>query len=357
MNHDDRYQLERFAKTEEEFQAFYHAEIENQMEAFSEQAEKLAPLRKRAKWASIIAAALPFVLTLLPALSDIFIILEVMLAPVIVLGFIVMVVLTIIYRKEKAKLESELKEQVVRKIVHFLNSNYTYEPKSAVPKQEFLKAQLFSRDADEYRGDDLIKGYVEDAESGFKTDLMFSEVEATEVRRTTDSKGNTRTIRTKFFHGLMFVVDFHKDFGDTVTQVVPNRKTIFGNTKKAGGVSRVTGLNDIDIEHPEFNEHFLVRSNDEVMSRVILQMDFIQKLLELADESNMVKNNKPLVDNLYISFKDGKMYLLMNTDRSHLSIDNGRIDKDLITEFYRDINQSLELIDTLNLNLRIYDKQ
>lgn len=354
MAHNDRYQLERFAKTEEEFQTFYNEHLQDQMKEFKSEGERLVPLRRRAIRGRIIAVLLFFGSTLLAA---VFPYMEYFQVLFIGAGLGILLYTTLTYHKEKKIVESALKQKIVRKLVHFLNPYYTYEPENYISKQEFLNAELFSRDADEYRGDDLIKGYVEDQASGFRTDLSFSEAKATEIRRTTDSKGNTKTIRTTFFHGLLFVVDFHKDFGDTITQVVPNRKTLFGKTKKAGGVSTQFKLDRIDIEHPAFNEHFLVRSNDEVMSRVILQLDFIEKLLQYTKQTGMVAKNKPLEDHLYITFKDGKMYLLINTKRNHFAIDGKEINTQLVEEFYRDINQSLELIDALNLNLRIYDKK
>lgn len=351
--YDDRYQIERFAKTEREFQSFYQGELREQMDAFSAHSESLEPLKKKSRVGTIGllgVMALNFVLPLVTSNGG----------GLMAVSFIVAIVLVLAcilpYARAKRKLENAIKEQIIQKIVTFLNPNYTYEPKQYIPKQDFLHAELFSHRADEYRGDDLIKGYVLDSESGFKTDIAFSEVEATEVTHSTDSKGNTRTSRTTFFKGLMFVVDFNKDFGETMTQIVPNRKTLFGNMTKAGGVSTKRRLNTIDIEHPLFNEHFLVRSNDEVMSRVILQMDFIEKLLEFTTQVGVVDRGK-LEDNIYITFKNGKMYLLMNTKKNHFAIGDKAIDTSLAVEFFEDINRSLELIDELNLNLHIYDKE
>ena len=353
MRMDERYHIQRFSKSHQEFMDFYKQELQGQMEEFKVYDESLAPFKKRAMIGGVGLVGifiLNFFLSVL--VKDSFFLMGISFVAAIIIG------LTYIlpYSRAKKKLENEVKEQIIRKIIHFLNPNYTYEPKQHISKQDFQYAELFSRPADEFRGDDLIKGYVEDYQSGFRTDLAFSEVEATEVTRSTDSKGNTTTTRTTFFKGLMFVVDFNKNFGDTMTQVVPNRKTFLGNTRKAGGVSSKRRLHTIDIEHPLFNEHFLVRSNDEVMSRVILQMDFIEKLLEFSTQMGVVKKGK-LEDNIYITFRDGKMYLLINTGKNHFAVGSKTIDSTLAIEFFEDVNRSLELIDELNLNLHIYDNK
>jgi hypothetical protein len=60
----------------------------------------------------------------------------------------------------------------------------------------------------------------------------------------------------------------------------------------------------------------------------------------------------------YFSFLDGKMYFMLHTGRKHIEFNlHQPIDKEFFIEYYEDINRAMELVDELNLNLRIWNKK
>lgn len=347
----NRYNIKRFAKTRQEFEHYYQEELADKIVALeAERSKAMKPMKY---------FGVGGLMVLMPIL-----VYALMTEFPFILGLIVLALAFTFYmwltNSLLKPIEKRVKEEVVRELVHFLNPNYTYEPTEYIPLETFLYADLFKRDADEYTGDDLVTGYVEDLENGYRTDLSFSEVQATEVTYTTDQNGHRRKQEHVYIKGFMFIVDFHKSFGHSTTKVLPSKQRVFKKLGKRFESVFKRDLNPIDIEHPAFSNQFDVWSDDEVQSRVILQLDFIEKLMSFVNGSMDTTDTKTSYPKStpYFSFKDGKMFFLLHTQQDHFAISATKpIDQESVYIFFQDINRSLELIDELNINLRIYDTQ
>lgn len=96
-------------------------------------------------------------------------------------------------------------------------------------------------------------------------------------------EGKKRKALKRLAIGLFFKVDFNKDFGKSITLIKP-RWTI--RRRKFRKILALYGKNiplqEVHLENPEFMKEFIVHSNDQVNSRVILQVDTMQNLLDFV---------------------------------------------------------------------------
>lgn len=374
---DPRYGIERFSKSREEFIHYYESELAEKINELEAERKKLvSSIIKKGIICAIIAIA------------------------AIIIGFIfsqnlvfLVVILAVFYlvfdtSRNKKKIEPKLKEEVIRELVTFMNPNFTYEPNRYLSKQLFRHANIFSQNPDEYTGDDLIKGYVFDEEENARTNIAFSEVKAVKVTVKRDQEGKKKEERETIFQGLFFKVEFNKDFGDSLTTVVP-KGIRFGKGIRSfvGKISsKMSGekfLEDVELEDPEFMDKFLVRSTDQIEARVVLQADFMKRLIDFVDNKPEPLNDETSEDvtdysmgalqkaaqiglnaasqsraadyKPYFSFRNNDMYFLLETGRSHFDFNMfQKLNVNTVYGYFTDINRALQIIDDLNLNLKLY---
>ncbi|UTR13230.1 DUF3137 domain-containing protein [Salipaludibacillus sp. LMS25] len=378
---DDTYQLERFSKTQAEFDQYYEYDLQPIAEKLEGERLKTISLAKEQAKKLIIPGLVA--LAMIVFFEGI--------------SFFVMAALAAygaylfknVYEQRK-KMRVKIKEKLVTALIQFLNPNFTYKPKSYVHRNQFIKSNIFKNDPDRYSGDDLIKGFVghDDVDAygnkGTKTELSFSEIKAEKVDKYQGRNGKLRTRVTTIFQGMIFIVDFNKDF-EGLTTVVPKQQGLKISLPSFLSGEKGRRLEEVVLEDLEFMDKFTVRTTDQIKARYILTPGFMRRLYEFATKKREVqpqKNTKKpetfmeaveigfnISDNkgglsqedgnaTYFSFRDGKMYFLLSTGKEHFESSLLKpINKNLVQEYYEDINKSLELVDELNLNLRIWSKE
>lgn len=377
-NIDEMYQLERFSKTDEEFELYYENELKPKVEALEKERLKTMDLAKgQAKKLILPVAGLILIYIFLSDLAFY------AFAAVVLYG----AYLFSDVRKQRKALSQKIKEEVVTDLVHFLNKNFTYEPRKYLAKKQFVRSNIFKNNPDRYSGDDLIKGFVgsdkkevQDIDGNpTKTDLSFSEVHAQKVERYRDKNGKTKERVHTIFQGLFFIADYNKDF-DGLTIVVPKQRqinilpSIFDSNSE-------NKLEEVDLENIDFMDKFTVRTTDQITARYILTPNFMHRLMEFTTrEPEKAEQQEPksikeafqmglsAASNSstesyfetapYFSFRNGKMYFMLPTKKKHFEFNLLLpLNKDLIKSYFSDINIALELVDELNLNLRIWNKE
>ncbi|MCM2678025.1 DUF3137 domain-containing protein [Alkalicoccobacillus plakortidis] len=381
QEYQDAYMLERFSKSPEEFDTFYDNELKQVVEELEAERLKLVdPFKKLVKtyWIPVLIAAIAIAII---DFSYLFLILFglFIFAPVLKKNYKE-------FNQKRDELAVRLKKEVLARTVRFMHPTFTYMPNHAVSRQEFIDAHIFADEFSTYKGDDYMTGAIGDDEQSTKVQL--SEVSAERVMVSRDREGNVTRKAYSVFQGLFFVADFNKDF-QGLTTVVPKEKEksflaqLF--TKEDEAVLRPVETMDLT-----FDETFTVKSSDEIKARYILTPAFMKRLLDFSQKQRKNKVNqgavtmdtlKDSVDMLvnrnrsrittekafivplehaksYFSFLDGKMYFMLHTGRKHFEFAlHQPIDKELFTEYYEDINRAMELVDELNLNLRIWNKE
>ncbi|MFD2629743.1 DUF3137 domain-containing protein [Oceanobacillus kapialis] len=368
---NEAYQLERFAKTDEEFDTYFNEELKQDVERLESERKKAIGLTKKQA------------MKLLPLVAVL--ILSYFFWPYIIgyLFFGILFISTFLFKdieKKRRKLEKKIKEELVTDIVKFINRRFSYSPRKYIPQKDFIDSNVFETNPNRYFGDDFIKGSVGSSVKGDqarnnqpKTELSFSEIRAFHAVPFKDRNGKKKQRIQPLFKGLFFVADFNKDF-EGITIIGPKKDRTIAKKVKTEERDK---LEEVELEDIDFMDKFLVRTTDQITARYILTPNFMNRMLSfttverfgeipkptsLKEAWHMGVNAKHLpqvnfANTPYFSFKDGKMYFFLPTEKRHFELNMYvPITKEVMKGYFHDINIALELVDELNLNLRIWNK-
>ena len=312
---------------EKSFEEFYQAELVPQLLPFEH-------LRKRAATAGIIGSglaaltALSYVIAQANEATAFFVAAVILLLPAII--FIV------IYYNRKKEYISGFKENIVHSIINFIDPNMRYNPHGCINRIDYEKSGLFLKRPDKYNGDDYVEGWRG------KTVFCFSELHS-QYKVSTGKSTSWHTI----FKGLFFIGDFNKHFqGRTYVYSESNPQVGFF-TKMFS--SFAWNLEKVKLESPEFENKFVVYSSDQVEARYILTPSFMERLSKLQDLMG---------DGTSYSFVDTNVYVAVPIrdalfEPRIFSANN----YDVLGDYYNTVHIIFDIIDELNLNLRIWTKE
>jgi hypothetical protein len=285
------------------------------------------------------------------------------------------------------ELRERLKRDVVRPLVARLAPAASYHPDGHIPQSDFDSSGLYQVTPRTYRGDDLVEGVLGD------TNIRFSELHVEYLDQSSD-----RSQRSTAFKGLFFVADFHKDFHGYTT-VRPRRPKVLGTyfsgasraTKMDAGMAfaehlmgprwtpgnaRYGPLQTVELEDPEFAEHFDVYSNDQVAARYILSSSMMERLLDFRREAirarealsaalaarkkffQVVDQDDMQSGMFNVSFAHSNVYIAKHHFRDLFEIDPKRslTGSGQIEEYAADLRFALGIVEDLNLNTRIWSR-
>ena len=238
---------------------------------------------------------------------------------------------------------SAFKQQVIKQIIHFIDDTLTYSPTDCISRGRFEECGIFRTHIDRYSGDDLVTGKIG------STDMKFSEVHAEYKTQTTDSKGRTQTHWHTIFTGLLFSADFNKHFSVSTYVLTDTAEKLFGSfgTK----FQKFSGHGDlVKLEDPEFEKSFVVYSSDQTEARYILSSSLMRRILDYK-----IKSKK----NIQLSFISSRLFVVVpyGKDLFEPKLFGEITDFESVEEYYNDLKLVLELIEDLNLNMRIWTKE
>jgi hypothetical protein len=305
-------------KTLQEFENFYKTALVPQIEPLEKQ-------RIKVKNKLLIALAIFLVvgLALLIFTSD--------LRGVGVVGVIALVVYSSIVRGYSMN----FKDQIISKIINFIDANLTYQKTSHISQMEFQNSDLFHY-FNQYDGDDHVEGDIVDEEYLKQTGktrschMRFSELN---VRKVTGHGKNRRT--TTIFKGLFFVADFNKSFKG-YTKVVPDCDKYFGQRHDR-----------VKLEDPTFEKYFQVYGDDQVEARYILSTSLMKRITDFREKSDA---------KIYVAFKHNKIYIAIRYQKNLFEpkVFKTLYDFKSMKDYFEDLELALGIVEDLNLHLKIW---
>tara|TARA_Y100001970_G_C14218457_1_gene851088 strand:+ start:632 stop:1600 length:969 start_codon:yes stop_codon:yes gene_type:complete len=238
----------------------------------------------------------------------------------------------------------QFKEQVIREIIRFINQDLSYSPSDKMSQSKFVKCGIYRTGIDRYSGDDYVQGKIS------STHIEFSEIHAEYKTTTVDSKGRTQTHWHTIFKGLLFSVDFNKNFNTTTYVLTDSAEKMFGflGTKLQ---KMNKGRGDlVKLENPEFETEFVVYSGDQIESRYILSPSLMERILSFKKQTKK---------GIQLSFVDSRLYVTVpyGKDLFEPKLFGDIVNFNHIKEYHNDLSLVIDLIETLNLNTRIWTKQ
>ncbi|MFT5779545.1 MAG: hypothetical protein ACI837_002504, partial [Crocinitomicaceae bacterium] len=276
-------------KTIEDFQAYFSGELTPTLQSLEVE---------RKKGTRIVTF---IVLTILVSIgiAASTAILEIHFAGFIAAGVIFLtgiIVFSIKLSRIKKAVKIHYKENVIKKIVEFVDPSLNYNATGSVSEGEFAGSKIFLRGADRYSGDDLVEGTIG------KTAVRFSEINAEYY--TTDKDGNRKYHR--IFKGIFFIADFHKNFvGETI--VLPDTaEKLFGKLGSLFQKMNISRPKLIKLEDPIFEKAFAVYGTDQVEARYILTPALMSRIMEFKKKSGKI----------HLSFLHSKVYIAISVKQN-----------------------------------------
>lgn len=241
----------------------------------------------------------------------------------------------IIYHRYTEEFIGQFKEKIIRKIIGCIHADFQYLPKMHINKEEFNMSRMFGLESDNCRGDDLVWGKVGD------TKIKFSEVHA--------RKGHGRYQKT-IFDGLFFKADFNKNFDGTTIILPDSVERLFGPLGTAIQSRETHRGQLIHLEDPEFEEYFVVYGTDQVEGRYILSTSLMRRIVEFRKKTDR---------DIYLSFNLTSLHLAISCSKDFFEprIFQSLLSYGDICEYFADAQLAIDIVNDLNLNVRIWSKK
>lgn len=225
------------------------------------------------------------------------------------------------------KLRYPFKYKVLLKSIDFLFDNYEYIANQRIAKSVLVKSLLFPRNITGVKGEDFMKFRIGDAI------IMFCETKVFGPRK------------KLLFAGIFISSSFNKYFKSN-TLVLPNRKSAFLHRIIRQLFNKMQRVN---LENPEFEKQFNVVSGDQIEARYILTPSLMERILAYR-----AKTNKKLS----ISFIDKRLYCAVPNFKNLFEVHFFKpIDFDCISNSLEPVILYTDIIEDLNLNLKIWSKR
>ena len=265
------------------------------------------------------------------------------------LGALVMSVVMVIifYRLSHKHYSVYYKQMVVPPLVQQVLNQSKVEPDGAAADNEctfdhedcidfdkLLEIPLFHKYNHEkvsYTGEDLFSGWLGN------TEFQFSDFV---IKRNRDLVVVDQDVDVTVFRGLVFIADFHKAFEGTVTLMTRRGKKYKHQTMVGSPMKTISY---------EFDKMFKVTTTDEITARYLLPVNMLERLValrKLFPQKGMA-----------ICLHDGLMAISIH-DVDFFEIKGlSKLKSKGVKRTYDEIKAIIDIVDILNLNLRIWGKQ
>ena len=305
-------------------------------------------------WKGMLTLAITAVLTAAVLLTGYQ---QAVIATAILAGITLIVTLILLSRRYNSY-RSSFKASIVTGVVQQLIENcelegetehyeysWGYQQDGRISDHHIDSCCLFEERIDDIDGEDLIHGKL-----GL-TDFEFSELKMTRQDHYTDSKGNRRTRTVTVFDGVLFVADFNKAFNGTTllltrgiwgTSGFMNR---IGNTLK--NLISSDDIININLENDAFNRLFDTNTSDEIEARYILSANFMERIVEFKQQHN---------EEVELAFAGTRMYVAIASGRNYFEPSVRRPTREQGKRVYEELTFFLGLIESFDLNTRIWSK-
>lgn len=308
------------------FEDFYKSELEPLLQPLEKQRRELQNLTYRA----ILFGLLSVVLLIVAFQAQ-----NIILGLLFITALIATIISLVKYYSQEKEYVSSFKETIIRRIINYIDPSFQYNPKACINEDDYGRSGLFLTNYDRYKGDDYVEGKRE------KTYFCFSELH-TEHEVKSGKSSHWETI----FKGLFFIGDFNKNFqGRTYVWSESNPQLgFFGKLFS----SFARDLEKVKLESSEFENRFIVYSNDQVEARYILTPSLMER---------MVKLQSMMGEGLSLSFVNTNINVAVPItgvlfEPSIFKPNN----YESLGDYYNTMYIVFDIMDELNLDLRIWNK-
>jgi hypothetical protein len=245
------------------------------------------------------------------------------------------VILGVIIRRQSQSYRTLFKTHIVKEVFELILHSCQFFPTQYISSGQFDKSQLVTKKYNRYKGEDYVKGKIENIL------LEFCELK---VHHETGSGKNRKN--SKIFSGLFFECKFDKRIHSPLIIHADKAEKILGQVM--GRFVQKKLKKDFELIHldsVDFEKRFAVYGQDQILARVILNPMTMDK---------MVKFTRKFKERIEISLIEDRLYCIVHSNKNHFepkTFSQSLYWKDII-EIYEILNLIVELINNLNLNVR-----
>ncbi len=254
--------------------------------------------------------------------------------PTVLLGTFLMIGLPVYYmRTARMKDQGDLQQDIGDVITEAMGSNWSYAADQGIPPNLVKHSGLVGKSHTIY-GKNLIQGKHGD------TQFAFSNINIS-------SDGNDGN--SDVFGGIILAIDFNKEFqGKTLVFPDLAQNTLGSWLGKKVQSFGWKGLELVYLEDIAFEKAFAVYSSDQVEARYILTLNMMSNMLSLKEKYG---------DHFSFSFMKGTVFVAIeNVNPFESNLSAPILPDGTFYHFYKAIDLVTDVIDTLQLNTRIWSK-
>lgn len=266
--------------------------------------------------------------------------------PGAIAGGIIVVIGFVFLNKTSSKFNAyrhHFKQNVVPIALKTIDPGLEIDYTSGLSENDFIDAQLFSKEPDRYRSEDQISGIAG------KTKFSFSELHA-EYKTVTQTKNGRQEHWHTLLKGIVFHADFNKNFnGITVVRPKDMGAALGAWVSKALPIFSPSGKELVQLENPEFDSEFVTYSTDQIEARYILTPAMMERLYEL---------NKRCSYTISLSFINSMVFIAFPLSKDYFEppVHKSLLDPNFLNEDVEVIRFMYDIIKDLDLNTRIWTK-
>ena len=234
---------------------------------------------------------------------------------VFVIDMIVVVIVNILFSKNKNKYNLKYKEIVVKKIMNNFYDNLEYFPQKPMPEYIY-KEGSYDEHYDEYISEDYFEAQLDN-----KYSIQMAEILTQEEETYEDSDGNTKTRMITKFCGLFEKIEISKSI-DSQLKIMQN-----GNIMKK---------DKLNMDSSEFEKYFDVQASNKIIGMQLLTSDVMEELIEFRNKTNMEYDISINNNELYLRFHSGGMF-------EAGKLKKGALDKETARKYFYMLNFTYNL--------------
>lgn len=234
------------------------------------------------------------------------------------------------YFYKESKRNEIYKQKVMPRLLELVCPGATYNPKGDMPYRVISSSKLLRTGLD-YHNEDTIRGKVGN------TDFVYGEAKFSHMEGT--GKNRHEVID---FKGFVFEADFNKDFNG-ITVLSSQGFKLWSNVV-------FSKFSRCHLEDARFENKYRTYATDDQQARYILTPALQERIMNMNHTFS-----KELGDSdLSMSFHDSRMLIMVpsHTNRFEVKYTAAGVKKD-----YLALTLMIDIVDMLNLNLRIWSKE
>lgn len=208
-----------------------------------------------------------------------------------------------------------------------LERKFHYDFDEKISQRIFDKSGIFREPYSYYKGEDYISGMI--------GNVTF-EMSELDVRKLSMVKSGFEQV----FRGIFFHANFHTDTHSFILIIPRESKQFLMRTIK--GITHRQGY-EVNIDFPEFEEEFVIYSDNEIRNQQLLSAEVYQSILNYK-----IRTNKDILvafdhKDIYIAVSESKDILEPRILRSNVSYK-------IVHEFFEDLMLVISIVEDFDLH-------